>query len=307
MPSASPDQPLLAVETNATPVRHVNLGCGSRHRPGWLNIDSWSGSPSIQRHDLSRGIPLAEESADVVYHSHVLEHFDRAGAAGFLRECFRVLKKGGIIRVVVPDLEKIARLYLKALDESLRGSEEWQHHYEWLMLEMYDQVVRESPGGGITNYFRGSSIPNQEFVQERMGAEPIRLLKEALRGGPSARRSPRGFERVRKGFSRLRARTKEAGLRLLLSGRDYRALGLGRFRQSGEIHKWMYDRYSLAQRLQEAGFTEIRECTAFESRIAGWKDYHLDTEPDGGAYKPDSLYLEGIKPGGEAVSSIASR
>ena len=61
----------------------------------------------------------------------------------FLRECFRVLKNEGIIRVVVPDLEKIARLYLMALEGSCAGSTQWHRNYEWMLLEMYDQAVRE--------------------------------------------------------------------------------------------------------------------------------------------------------------------
>ena len=305
MPSPSPNQAKLAV-THTEPVQFVNLGCGSRFRPDWTNIDSWSNTPAIQQYDLTQGVPLADESADVVYHSHILEHFDRACAARFLKECCRVLKKGGIIRVVVPDLEKIARLYLKALEESVSGSEQWQHNYKWLMLEMYDQTVRETPGGGITDYFREPSLPNPEFVEERMGAEPIRRLKEILKNG-QARPTLTGLALIRKHLSRFRARAKEAALHRLLPAKDYRSLVLGRFRNSGEIHKWMYDRYSLAQSLQDAGFAEVRECRALDSAIPGWADFHLDTQPDGQSYKPDSLYLEAIKYGGQVVSSIKFR
>jgi SAM-dependent methyltransferase len=261
-----------------------------------VNIDTWANGPSIRQHDLSQGIPLATESADVVYHSHVLEHLDRASAVGFLRHCWRVLKKRGIIRVVVPDLEEIARLYLKALEQCIAGSKQWQQSYDWLMLEMYDQAVREYPGGGITDYFRGPEMPNHQFIQTRMGAEPIRRLMESLNGAQRSHHQARnGFQRIRKLVSRLQARVKETSLRRLLSERDYRALIIGRFRQSGEIHKWMYDRYSLGRCLREAGFADVRQCTAHDSAIPGWQDYHLDTEPGGQIYKPDSLYVEAIK------------
>ena len=57
----------------------------------------------------------------------------------------------------------------------------------------------------------------------------------------------------------------------------------------------MYDRYSLARSLTEAGFGRARPVGPTESRIPGWADYRLDTEPDGTVYKPDSLFMEASK------------
>jgi len=85
-------------------------------------------------------------------------------------------------------------------------------------------------------------------------------------------------------------------LKRLLSSADYQALQIGRFRQSGEIHQWMYDRYSLAQLLQQNGFEKIQQRPAHESAILHWSSFNLDTEPNGSVYKPDSLYMEAIKP-----------
>lgn len=56
-------------------------------------------------HNLAKGIPFPDGSVDVVYHSHLLEHLDRDVAERFLREVQRVLRLGGIQRIVVPDLE----------------------------------------------------------------------------------------------------------------------------------------------------------------------------------------------------------
>jgi hypothetical protein len=70
----------------------------------------------------------------------------------------------------------------------------------------------------------------------------------------------------------------------------------GRFRRSGEIHKWMYDRYSLARLLESAGFTLPRNMGPAESKIGGWAAFNLDTEADGTVYKPDSLYMEATRP-----------
>lgn len=65
--------------------------------------------------DLSKGIPFDDASVDVVYHSHMLEHLDRWVAPLFMAEVRRVLRPGGIQRVVVPDLERLCRDYLEHL------------------------------------------------------------------------------------------------------------------------------------------------------------------------------------------------
>ncbi len=83
---------------------------------------------------------------------------------------------------------------------------------------------------------------------------------------------------------------------MLLSEDDLDALQIGRFRKTGDAHQWMYDSYSLAQLLEATGFSSPRRYTAIESRIPRWSNFHLDSEPDGTIYKPDSLYMEALKP-----------
>jgi hypothetical protein len=76
----------------------------------------------------------------------------------------------------------------------------------------------------------------------------------------------------------------------------YEVLQRGRFRRSGEVHQWMYDRQSLRDLLTTAGFTRFRLVAAGESGIPGWDDDCLDTQSDGTPAKPDSLYAEAIRP-----------
>ncbi|MCA9135469.1 MAG: methyltransferase domain-containing protein [Planctomycetales bacterium] len=65
---------------------------------------------------LERGLPFATNSIDLIYTSHFIEHLTRHEARTLLKDALRVLKPGGTIRIVVPDLEGAARLYLKSLD-----------------------------------------------------------------------------------------------------------------------------------------------------------------------------------------------
>jgi len=123
----------------------VNLGSGLAVAKGWINVDgslnsliaSWpaffqgvfynmSGAKryykreeylSILRenvfahHDLSCGAPFADDSVDFIYSSHFFEHLYKRDAINLLKECHRVLKPGGVIRITVPDLAHAFSLY----------------------------------------------------------------------------------------------------------------------------------------------------------------------------------------------------
>jgi hypothetical protein len=154
-------------------------------------------------------------------------------------------------------------------------------------LEMYDQTVRESSGGEMLAYLRREPIPEQEFVAARLGGEFRRIT-----GTPAAPATQtfRGMmSSVCNSISRKLAR--------LVAGRDgSRAYDVGMFRQSGEVHRWMYDRYSLARLMESAGMCDVQTMGPGESRVPGWSKYNLDTEPDGSVYKPDSMYIEATRP-----------
>ncbi len=279
-------------------MKALNLGCGERVHPEWTNVDVVASCPGVRACDLSRGIPFPDGEFDVVYHSHLLEHFSRTEGQAFLRDCFRVTRPGGVIRVVVPDLERITRLYLESLERAVCGDVQWARNYEWMMLELYDQTVREKYGGGMMDYFLQNPVPNKEFVIERIGGEARRILRWIHAGGtPQAgtRRKVSPISALVFRFRVLCQRLRRLFIRLLLGKEGYEALRLGLFRKAGEVHQWMYDRYSLAQALEAAGFSEPKQVGAAESRISSWANFGLDTEPDGSVYKPDSLYMEAVK------------
>ena len=290
----------------ATTLKLLNLGCGERYHKDWTNVDFVSYSHDVMAHNLLNGIPFPDNHFDVVYHSHLLEHFSRENAPGFIRECWRVLRSGGTIRVAVPDLERIARAYLEQLELALRGGKEAGLNYEWIMLEMYDQTVRNHSGGEMGKLYRSGYAPNADFIHERVG---VRLNKENKIEGNMIETNALAV-RVRD-LMRLVGKhpTPQTGLfiiRNLLSEfrylflriilwREYRYYELGRFRLSGEIHQWMYDRFSLSKLLVDCNFKEMRVCSARQSRIPNWESFHLDANLDGTVYKPDSLYMEATK------------
>lgn len=113
----------------------LNLGCGPQIVNDWINVDYALGAKlskialfklinkhirlfrldwdkRIFIHDLTKKFPWEERSIDVIYSSHTLEHLSRVQGLTFLQECHRVLKKGGIILIVVPDLQVVVNGYI---------------------------------------------------------------------------------------------------------------------------------------------------------------------------------------------------
>lgn len=280
----------------ATP-RMINLGCGSRFHPAWLNVDIVPANPAVTACDLSKPFPFSDGSFDVVYHSNVLEHIRREHAHGFMRECARILKPGGILRVAVPDLEQICRLYLENLQRASNHDRAAEARYDWMMLELLDQTVRERSGGGMLDYLRQDPLPGEDFILERIGNEGRGLLN-AIRSQPAPQPSPPSAALTQKPRT-LRQRLSEA----LSPPREEQPaatpeeIAIGRFRLGGEVHQWMYDRFSLARLMTVTGMLSPQLMTPQTSLIQGWAEYHLEVGPDGAVHKPDSFVMECVKAG----------
>ena len=91
----------------------LHLGCASNYLDGWTNIDLFRPGRRLDlRWDLRRGIPAPDDCAESILAEHLLEHIDLGGGIGLLKECYRVLRSGGVLRIGVPDLERYVRSYL---------------------------------------------------------------------------------------------------------------------------------------------------------------------------------------------------
>lgn len=273
----------------------VNIGCGSIFHPAWTNVDSNPSDRSIRHWNVQRGLPFRDGDADACYASHVLEHLTSSVAEQLLAECHRVLRPGGIIRLVVPDLEIIARHYLHLLERADRGEPGAEVDYEWIMLEMYDQTVRSISGGEMLRYLSRSNIPNRSFVESRIGMEGQASDQYLNMTGTQRFLKRMQSLSVRKVRDKLGQVLVEA-VAGLVGGKDlHKAIREGIFRNSGEVHKWMYDRYSLKRLLQNSNYADIKMCTASDSRIADFSAYQLDARGEE-TRKPESLFMEAIKP-----------
>lgn len=122
----------------------INIGCGQTPTEGWENYDNSVGLllskipiissvatrsgllsqsqaefvnfariSNIKWADATKKIPQKDNTVEVIYSSHMLEHLDKYECATFLKEAKRVLIHGGIIRLALPDLRFHIDNYLK--------------------------------------------------------------------------------------------------------------------------------------------------------------------------------------------------
>lgn len=105
--------------------KKMNLGCGVNLIKGYLNIGYWSNLEAdgiykdlagnlgtyMFNHDLVKGIPAEDESLDVIYHSHFLEHLSYKEGIKLLNEVHQKLVVGGVHRIIVPDMELWIKSY----------------------------------------------------------------------------------------------------------------------------------------------------------------------------------------------------
>jgi predicted SAM-dependent methyltransferase len=193
---------------SAGPVK-VNVGSGLAVAPGWIHIDGnihslLAGAPPFAlrglyrlsntvhwlprdeyvrrlrehtyiHYDLERGLPLPDACADFVYSSHVLEHFYLADARRLIGEMRRVLKRGGTLRLCVPDLAHAVGLYQSgerrgALDyffTETRAPYFRQHRYMY-DFELLSGVLRDAGFSAVSqcSYQKGQ-VPDIDILDNR--------------------------------------------------------------------------------------------------------------------------------------------
>lgn len=114
---------------------YLQYGCGLCAPDGWVNFDA---SPTLRLQkiplvgsllplpvrfpknvrygDITKGLPVKYNSCKGVYCSHVLEHLSLEDCRAAINNTYKMLAPGGIFRLIVPDLEVMARVYVRAID-----------------------------------------------------------------------------------------------------------------------------------------------------------------------------------------------
>ncbi len=180
----------------------INLGSNKAGIEGWINIDNHIGlrigssrflralvlaalktgivkyrpgdviitpPPNLMIVDLTKcRLPFKDESVDFVYTSHFLEHLPRYKTVQLLKEVNRVLRKGGTIRIIVPDLETLAREYVLYKDKK-------RSRNPMFRMENEEGGGRLSPIEAVNAHF--SRYPKQNAVYTGFRGRLAGLLK----------------------------------------------------------------------------------------------------------------------------------
>ena len=223
-------------------------------------------------------LPFADASFDGVYHSHLLEHLPRDRALPFLQECRRVLKPGGVLRLAIPNLEAMARLYLYVLEDAWRCDEEALAHHRWLVMEFYDQATRENTGGAMLAELRDDACPLAWF---RLGSDAANIRQLPPPAPPTWRDRVRGW---------LIGSWRERLVRWLL-GPEYAVLQTGRFRRSGGAPLDVRPRLA-ACAVDASRLRPLPLHGADGERNSGLGELSSRCDTGGEVCKPDSLFVE---------------
>jgi len=145
---------------------------------GWINLDIHDLNQFAQvnqykflQFDARKKINIENEKIDLMYSSHMLEHLTRDEGILFLQECYRLLKKGGAFRILVPDLEKIINLYqnnkLQIFDEINNECESFsfQSGKLWTLLFNGHSIAYDFNGLKSIGEQVGFRVEKREFNQ----------------------------------------------------------------------------------------------------------------------------------------------
>ncbi|MHB8624641.1 MAG: class I SAM-dependent methyltransferase [Aggregatilineales bacterium] len=183
---------------------YLHLGCGTQQPEDWVNLDgSWNAwiakhphlksivglmrlvpksqlqlqwKPNVVVHDLRKPLPFNDNSMRVVYSSHTLEHLFHTQAEFLLSEIHRVLRPKGILRLVVPDLYRIAQYYVTIYDQAKYKDVPPADQFMRQLL-----IISEQPPSAFSLYRMYQN--SKDFHRHKWMYDAHSLSRMMLRGG----------------------------------------------------------------------------------------------------------------------------
>ena len=167
-------------------------------RPGWLTSDL-APQPGAVKIDVAEPFPISDSVFDFAYSEHMIEHVSFANGQHMLKECFRILRPGGVLRIVTPSIEFLLRLL-----SADRGTLE-QQYTEWSIKRFVPQAPTINPAFAFNHFVRGwghQFIYNRDTLHHAFSVAGFRQIAEChvgesshpkLSNLESAARMPPGF------------------------------------------------------------------------------------------------------------------
>ena len=232
-------------------IKLVNIACGDVYikNNNWVNLDIISNNKYVTKINLLNKLPFLDNSVDAIYCSHFLEHIPIDKVSNFLHECFRILKKGGVFRLVLPDFESLSKEYLKQVKLKNKVKS------KIVLLTIIDQCVRKKPGGLLNEFYKDL------LTKKKVKKSEIKYLT-FLNGvdfeTKSKNKSKRTFNSyIQKIYSLIKIIFLNIWLRfiMMLLPKTFKEQNISLAR-IGELHHWIWDYYSLSDYLVKAGFSK---------------------------------------------------
>ena len=133
---------------NTHPTKKLQLAASNNLLSGWLNTDIFLNHKGVAYLDATRRFPFKDNTFDYIMAEHMIEHLSYSGAQVMLKECFRVLKPGGRVRIATPDLDVL--LAVRAKDKS----DAQTHYVGWATAQFLPDVRECAEVFVINNFFR---------------------------------------------------------------------------------------------------------------------------------------------------------
>lgn len=132
-----------------SPIPRLHLGCGGNFLEGWLNVDFFPQAPGVVVMDLRKPLPLPSNTFDTIFHEHLIEHLTDDQGLSLTRECWRVLRPGGVLRINTPDLQALRRLMERPLTTKARV------YVDWMGQTFLSELPNVLPSDAVNLMFYG--------------------------------------------------------------------------------------------------------------------------------------------------------
>lgn len=165
----------------------LHLGCGDIHLPGFINVDFLQTAATDLVADIAILDKFEDNSVSIIYACQVLEHFPHEQIPTILKRWFELIEPGGLVRISVPDIDKIVKIYINNWDHFrseknspwiglIYGGQKDQYDYHktgfnshWLKLLLEDAGFVDACEYPHAPHFAGHGIFDGSMLTEPFG------------------------------------------------------------------------------------------------------------------------------------------
>ena len=246
-------------------MNYLNIACGSNYikQPDWVNLD-YKRADGVKKYNLLKKLPFQDSSFDAVYCSHFVEHIPLRKIDSFLQECMRVIKPGGVLRIVMPDYFFLCKEFIKNFE-----NQDFEKA-NFIKILTLDQCVRTNRGGYLKKYLldvhNNDDQDLKEYILEIIGED-----FEAMNNSMTL------FEQLN--FSNFFKLLEILWIYLISSflPSAFKNQNVS-FTSVGEKHTWLYEEESFKRKLIENNFKEVL-FPSFDESYLGNLFHELDVHP----------------------------